>query len=164
MAKKRKSPGRPPKKNTRSLKKQKRESSANFWRSVGAVLLIVGGIVLAFGAFASAPIPHDFWHGAWWAFGGAAVVAPFALIYLGALKFLSEDQRVPLPKMVGTLGLLVFLASWLHSAFIHHDLDPNIWVGGHGGQVGRIVGDALAGALGKFLASLVFFILSVFFI
>ncbi|MDO8591885.1 MAG: DNA translocase FtsK 4TM domain-containing protein [bacterium] len=157
MAKKRKSPGRPPK------KARKKESNAGFWRGVGAVILIVGGIVLSFGAFIGAPIPHDMWHGTWWAFGTAAIVAPLALIYLGTLKFWSEDQRVPLPKMVGTLGLLVFLASWLHSAFIHHDLDPNLWVGGHGGQVGKAVGDVLVGAFGKFLASLVFFVLAVFF-
>lgn len=158
MAKKRKSPGRPPKKD------KKRQTNAGFWRGVGAVILIVGGIVLGFGAFVSAPIPHNFWHGAWWAFGIAAIAAPLALIYLGALKFLSEDQRVPLPKMVSTLGLLIFLSSWLHTAFIHHDIDPSLWVGGHGGEVGKAVGDVLVGALGKFLASLVFFILSVFFV
>lgn len=154
---KRKKPGRPPK------KAQKKEINSGFWRGVGAIILIVGGIVLGFGAFIHAPIPHDFWHGAWWAFGIAAIVAPFALIYLGALKFLSEDQQVPLPKMVGTLGLLVFLSSWLHTAFIHHNADPSLWVGGHGGQIGMSVGNVLVGALGKFLASLVFFVLAVFF-
>lgn len=161
---KRKKPGRPPK------KAKKKATNSGFWRGVGAVILIVGGIVLGFGAFVGAPIPHDFWQGAWWAFGIAAIVAPFALIYLGALKFLSEDQRVPLPKMVGTLGLMVFLASWLHSAFIHHPpsggqaTDLNVWIGGHGGHVGMAVGDVLVTALGKFLASLVFFVLAVFFI
>ena len=158
MAKKRKKPGRPPKND------KKNKVNAGFWRGVGAVILIVGGIILGFGAFVGAPIPHDFWHGAWWAFGVAAIVAPFALIYLGALKFLSEDQQVPLPKMVGTLGLLVFLSSWLHTAFLHHDGDPSLWVGGHGGQIGMAVGDVLVGALGKFLASLVFFVLAIFFV
>ena len=142
---KRKKPGRPPKKD------KKKETNSGFWRGVGAVILIVGGIVLGFGAFINAPMPHDFWHGAWWAFGIAAIVAPLALIYLGALKFLSEDGRVPLPKMLGTLGLLVFLASWLHTAFTH------------GGHVGQAVGDALSGAMGNFSSSLVFFVLAVFF-
>src|SRR3989344_1395402 len=154
---KRKKPGRPPK------KAKKKEINSGFWKGVGAIILIVGGIVLGFGAFINAPIPQDFWDGAWWAFGVATIVAPFALIYLGALKFLSEDQQVPLPKMVGTIGLLVFLSSWLHTAFIHHDIDPSVWVGGHGGQVGMAVGDVLVSALGKFLASLVFFVLAIFF-
>ncbi len=117
---------------------------------------------MGFGAFIHAPIPHDMWHAAWWAFGVAAIVAPFALIYLGSLKFLSEDQQIPLPKMLGVAGLLVFFAAWMHVAFLHHDGDPNILVGGHGGEVGRAVGDFLSSALGKFLASLVFFVLTLF--
>lgn len=141
---KRKKPGRPPKKS------KKTESSSNFWRGVGAVLLIIGGIVLGFGAFIGAPIPHDFWHGAWWAFGIAAIIAPFALIYLGSLKFLTEDQQIPLPKMLSVLGLLTFFAAWMHTAFTH------------GGHVGQSVGDALQGAMGNFLSSLVFFVLTVF--
>lgn len=143
-------------------KKKEQQKNSGFWRGVGAVALIIAAIVLAFGAFVHAPIPHDFWHGAWWAFGIAAVMAPPALLYLGSLKFLSEDQRIPLPNMIGTIALLVFLSSWMHTAFIHHDANPAVWVGGHGGQVGKAVGDALSSALGKFLASLVFFVLSVF--
>ncbi len=158
MAKKRKKPGRPPKKNN----KKSSEVSSNFWRGVGAVLLIVGGIVLGFGAFISAPIPHDMWHGAWWALGSAAILAPFVLIYLGSLKFLTEDQQIPLPKMLAVAGLLTFFASWMHTAFLHHDADPSLWVGGHGGHVGMAVGDVLVGAMGKFLSSLVFFILTIF--
>jgi len=155
MAKKAKR-GRPPNK---KIEKQK---NSGFWRGVGAVVLIIAAIVLAFGAFINAPIPHDFWHGAWWAFGVATIIAPLALLYLGSLKFLSENQRVPLPNMVGTVALLVFFASWMHVAFIHHAGDPNVWVGGHGGHVGQTVGNALVSALGKFLASLVFFVLSAF--
>ena len=141
---KRKKPGRPPKKTKKS------ETSSNFWRGVGAVLLIVGGIVLGFGAFINAPIPRDMWDGAWWAFGVGAVIAPFALVYLGSLKFLTQDQQIPLPKMLGVLGLLTFFAGWMHTAFTR------------GGNVGQAVGDALSGAMGDFLSSLVFFVLTLF--
>ncbi len=157
MAKKRK-PGRPPGKKT--VKKTKEASV--FWRGVAAVILIVAGIVLGFGAFVSAPIPHDFWQGVWWTFGGAAIAAPLALIYLGSLKFINEEQRVPLPNMVGVIGLMIFLASWLHTAFMHHGADPAVWVGGYGGHLGASVGNALASAFGKFLSSLVFFVLVIF--
>jgi len=154
-----------PKKKSKKKSSPKKDSDkssskdmSGFWRGIGALLLIVGGIVLAFGAFINAPIPHDFWHGAWWTLGGAAIVAPLALIYLGALKFITEDQRVPLAKIIGVAGMLVFLAGWLNTGFSHLD-DTSTWVGGHGGQVGQSIGNALANAFGKFLSSLVFFVL-----
>src|ERR1700757_276592 len=113
MAKKAKR-GRPPGKK----KDEKTKRNGAFTRSLAAVFLIIFGIVLLFGAFISAPIPHNVWHGFWWALGGATIVAPLAFINLGALKFINEDQRIPLPNMIGTVGLLVFLASFLHVAFM----------------------------------------------
>ena len=148
MAKKAKR-GRPPGKKV----DKKTKSNSGFWRAIAAVFLIIFGVVLLFGAFINAPIPHNLWHGFWWALGGAAIIAPVALVYLGALKFINEEQRIPLPNMIGTLGLLTFLASWLHTAFM-----PS----GHGGHVGETVGNVLANSLGKFLASLVFFLLTLF--
>lgn len=155
MAKKRKYTKR---KNTKSEPK----NTAGFWRGVGAVLLIVSGIVLAFGSFINAPIPENLWNGAWWALGAAAIAAPFALVYIGSLKFLSEDQQIPLPKMLGVGSLLVAFASWLHVAFASQDPQTLEYLGGHGGEIGAAAGDALIGALGKFLASLVFMVLTVF--
>ncbi|HET7528913.1 MAG TPA: DNA translocase FtsK [Candidatus Saccharimonadales bacterium] len=155
MAKKAKR-GRPPKK----AEKNKKSNSA-FWRSVAAVALIIFGVILLFGAFISAPLPRDIWHGFWWALGAATVAAPFALIYLGLLKFINEEQRIPLPNMIGTLGLLVFLASWFHTTFLNTDASGNL-TGGHGGHVGQAVGGLLVNALGKFLASLVFLLLTIF--
>ena len=149
MAKKAKR-GRPPGKKKAD---KKTKSNSGFWRAVAAVFLIIFGVVLFFGAFISAPIPHDLWHGFWWALGSAAVVAPLVLVYLGGLKFINEEQRIPFPNIVGTLGLLVFFASFLHVAFMP---------GGHGGRVGESVGNLLANSLGNFLASLVFFLLTLF--
>lgn len=154
MAKKAKR-GRPAKKKKSELKE------SGFWKGLGAVSLIIAGLIMAFGSFIDAPIPKGVWDGAWTALGAAAIVAPFGLIYLGALKFLTEDQRIPLPKLVGVLGLLVFLAAWLHTGFAGSDGSGNI-TGGYGGDVGMTVGNVLITALGKFLASLVFFLLSVF--
>jgi S-DNA-T family DNA segregation ATPase FtsK/SpoIIIE len=148
MAKKAKR-GRPPGKKA----DKKTKNNSGFWRAVAAVFLIIFGVVLLFGAFISAPIPHNVWHGFWWALGGATLVAPVALIYLGLLKFINEEQRIPLPNMIGTIGLLVFLASWLHSGFLP---------GGHGGHIGSSVGNVLVNSLGQFLASLVFFLLTIF--
>ncbi len=145
--------GRPPKK-TQSAETSK------FWRGVSAVILIVAGIILGFGLIISAPFPHDFWHGVWWAVGGATVVVPFALIYLGVLKLASEEQRIPLGKLLGVAGLVVFMATWLAAAFGHSDAHRNL-VGGHGGHLGEAIANAVRSALGKFLTSLVFFILTI---
>ncbi len=157
MPKKRK-PGRPA---GSKNKKEKAKRNGAFWRGLAAVVLIIGGLILLFGAFINAPIPHDVWHGFWWALGAATIIAPLALVYLGLLKFINEEQRIPLPNMIGTIGLLVFLASWFYAAFAHTDAAGAL-VGGHGGQVGQAVGNVLVNALGKFLASLVFFLLAVF--
>lgn len=154
-------PGRPAGSTNKKTKKAAKDTSA-FWRGVGAVILIVAGIILLFGSFINAPLPHDFWHGAWWTFGGASYAVPFALIYLGILKFISEDQQIPLSKALSVTGFLVFFSGWLHTAFLHHDGTTNALVGGHGGQLGKAVGGVLVTSLGKFLASLIFFLLAAF--
>lgn len=146
---------------SRKKANQDRKERTAFWRSVGAISLIIGGIILAFGAVASAPIPHDFWQASWWAFGAGTIFAPFALLYLGSLKFLSEDRQIPLPKMVGVVGLLVFFSSWMHTAFVDRGTD-GVWTGGYGGTVGETIGSLLVVALGKFLASFIFFLLTLF--
>ncbi|HET9721781.1 MAG TPA: DNA translocase FtsK [Candidatus Saccharimonadales bacterium] len=160
MAKKAKR-GRPPGKKV-AKKSQSNRDTAAFWRSLAAVALIILGVVLLFGSIINAPIPHSVWHGSWWALGAATVIAPVALIYLGSLKFINEERRTPLPNMIGTIGLLVFFASWLHTAFLHTGANGITLVGGHGGHVGQTIGNALASAMGRFLASLVFFLLTIF--
>jgi DNA segregation ATPase FtsK/SpoIIIE, S-DNA-T family len=156
MAKKAKR-GRPPGKKAQKTTK----NNGAFWRSLAAVFLIIFGVILLFGAFISAPLPHNIWHGFWWALGAATVMAPLAFIYLGLLKFINEEQRIPLPNMIGTVGLLVFLASWFYAMFLHADPSGSL-VGGHGGQAGQAVGNLLVNSLGRFLASLVFFLLAIF--
>jgi S-DNA-T family DNA segregation ATPase FtsK/SpoIIIE len=144
-----------------STKKPEAKKNSGFWRGVGAVALIIIGIILLFGAFIGAPIPKGLWNGFWSAIGAATIVAPFALMYLGGLKFLSEDQQIPPAKMAGVLAFLAFFASWLHTMFLHTSPD-GLLVGGHGGSVGKAIGGALTGSLGVFLASLIFFVLTLF--
>lgn len=158
MANKKRKPGRPAKK----AGKVEDKNTANFWRGAGAVTLIIAGIVIGFGFIISAPLPHDLWNGVWWTFGAASFLVPFALIYLGSLKFMGEDQQIPLAKLAGTICLLVFSAGWLHTLFLHTDAATGNLVGGHGGEVGLGIGNLLSHGLGRFLASLVFFILTIF--
>jgi S-DNA-T family DNA segregation ATPase FtsK/SpoIIIE len=151
------------KKKKRAAPKKKEESKKNtgFWRGVWAVTLIIAGIVLAFGAVISAPVPQGFWDGTWWAIGAATIITPVVLIYLGGLKFLSEDHKIPLPNFIGTLSLLVFFASLMHTAFLTSAADGTL-TGGHGGSVGEAIGGAVANAMGRFLATLVFLLLTAF--
>jgi S-DNA-T family DNA segregation ATPase FtsK/SpoIIIE len=158
MAKKAKR-GRPPGK---SKKKEEPKKSNSFWRGFAAVALIIIGIVLMFGAFINAQVPNGLWNGFWSAIGAATFIAPITLIYLGGLKFLSEDQRIPFPKILGVTALLVFFAGWLHATFLHTDAATGLLAGGYGGGVGKAIGGAVEQAMGKFLASLIFFILTVF--
>jgi S-DNA-T family DNA segregation ATPase FtsK/SpoIIIE len=141
MAKKRKS---------KKTKKAEEVQSSGFWRGVGAVALIIAGIVLGFGSFINAPIPRGFWDGTWDLFGVATIIIPFLLVYLGSLKFLSEDGRIPLSSLAGTIGMAVFAAGLFQTT------------GEHGGSVGKAVGDMLANALGQFLATTVFIVLTLF--
>lgn len=141
-------------------KDEEKRSSSSFWKGLGAVVLIVLGLVLLFGAFISAPIPAGMWNGFWWALGAATVLAPFALVYLGGSKFTSEEQEIPLHRMAGVVCLLIFAAGLFHVMFASEK--AGAITGGHGGHVGAAVGNVLMGALGKFLATLVFFLLALF--
>ncbi|HEX5394772.1 MAG TPA: DNA translocase FtsK 4TM domain-containing protein [Candidatus Saccharimonadales bacterium] len=141
MAKKRKS---------KKTKKAEEVQSSGFWRGVGAIALIIIGIVLGFGSFINAPIPRGLWDGTWDLFGLATILIPFLLVYLGALKFLSEDGQIPLSKMAGTVGLAVFAAGLFHTT------------GEHGGSIGKGIGDVLINALGQFLATVIFIALTMF--
>jgi hypothetical protein len=154
MAQKKKR-GRPP-------KKVEEPKSSSFWRGLAAVTLMIAGVIMAFGAFNTAPIPKDLWNGNWWLLGAAGVIAPLVLVYIGALKFISDDQRIPLPKLIGSVALLTFLAGWMHATFLHDDPLYTGLIGGHGGHLGSTVGNALVSAFGQFLTSLVFFVLTIF--
>lgn len=160
MSAKKRKPGRP--KGSSKKQKDEKKPGSSFWRGFAAVVLIIAGIILLFGAFINAPLPKDLWNGVWTALGAATLLAPITLIYLGGLKFLSEDQRIPFPKILGVAALLVFFASLAHVLFLHTDAATGLLAGGHGGAAGKAVGNPIQQSLGKFLASLIFFILSVF--
>jgi hypothetical protein len=149
------------KKRAAAKKKEEPKKNSGFWRLVSAITVIISGVVLAFGAFIDAPVPKGFWDGTWAALGIATVLAPICLVYLGGLKLFSDEHKIPFPNFVGAVALLVFFASFAHTTFATIDAS-GIYAGGHGGAVGQSVGGFLLSAMGKFLSSLVFFLLSVF--
>lgn len=131
-----------------------------FWALSGAIILIVLGLFLFLGGFGTGgPLPVGMFHGAYWAFGWASYLSPVALVYWGVVKFQAEDHRIPFMKVMGMLAVLTFTASWLHVMFADKVSSAEL-SGGHGGNVGNLVGGTVLGALDSFPAGVLFFVLS----
>ncbi len=119
-----------------------------------AIFLLLGG----FGT--GGPLPKGLFNVAYIVFGWGAYLTPVALVYFGILKFNSEDRQIPLGSLVSMLAGLILSASWLHVAFSAKDSVGTI-TGGHGGAVGKVLGNAVLNAIDKVPASLMFFIFAV---
>lgn len=153
------------KKQTRRKKEAEVAERSPFWPLAGAVLLFVVALFLVLGGFGTGgPMPKGMFEGVYWAFGWAAYVTPVALVYWGVYKFTSEDHQIPLGRLVSMLAVLAFSSAFLLTTFAEKVGDS--WVGGHGGEVGTLLGSAVLNALDTFPASimfLVFTVLAVFF-
>lgn len=156
------------KKSTRKKKSapaaEVRESSG-FWPLAGAIILMLVALFLVLGGFGTGgPLPVNLFGGAYWLFGWAAYLTPIALVYWGVNKFMSEDRKIPLGKLVSMAGVLLFASSWLYVAFATKQTSQfgtSAWSGGHGGNVGSVSGGVMLQVLDKFPAATLFFILTV---
>jgi S-DNA-T family DNA segregation ATPase FtsK/SpoIIIE len=137
-----------------------------FWAYTAAVLLLLVAIFMLLGGFGTGgSLPIGLFHGAYWAFGWGGYLVPFALGYWGVYKFVAEDRRIPLAKLISAICVLLFSGSLLYVAFTSTDQLGNVH-GGHGGSVGKLIGGIVLNALDKIPASLLFIvavILAVFF-
>lgn len=132
-----------------------------FWPLAGAIIMILFALFLLLGGFGTGGIlPEKSFNASYWLLGWGAYLAPAALIYFGIQKFISEDRQIPLSKFVSMLGVLLFAAAWLHVGFVTKDA-MGTFTGGHGGEVGRVVGGTTLGALDKIPASILFFVFMV---
>ncbi len=149
------------KKQTRTRKRAEAQAERSaFWPLSGAILMMVVALFLLLGGFGTGgPLPTSMFHGAYWTLGWAAYLTPVALIFFGVHKFTSEDRNIPLDKLASMLTLLFMSSSWAHVAFVTKQGDT--FTGGHGGELGKLVGNLVLGALDIVPASLLFFILSV---
>jgi S-DNA-T family DNA segregation ATPase FtsK/SpoIIIE len=154
------------KRQTRKKKIEPVEQSP-FWPLAGAVLLFVLALFLLLGGFGTGgPLPLKLFEGTYLAFGWAAYIVPVAFIYWGIYKFTTEDHRIPIWRLLGMLGVLLFAAGWLHTAF--DSGQAYIASGGQskGGATGELLGVAALSVLDTFPAAVMFFIfgmLAVFF-
>lgn len=151
------------KKKRRSGKKQKTEEarqSSGFWPLSGAILLLLLAFFLFIGGFGTGgSFPTASFRWTYEALGWVAYLAPLALIYFGVHKFIGEDRKIPLLKFIAMLGLISSLAVVAHTLFVEKAATENI--GGHGGYIGEVVGNAFLLALDKIPASFMFAVLAV---
>jgi len=151
------------KKSTKSKKTPEPVASERspFWAYAGAIVLILLAVFMMIGGFGTGgALPINLFHGAYWTFGWMAYLVPVALAYWGVIKFASEEKRIPLSKLISMVVMLTAAAAWANVAFVSRDMN-HVWKGGHGGAVGRVVGDGILGALDKIPASLLFFIITI---
>jgi S-DNA-T family DNA segregation ATPase FtsK/SpoIIIE len=149
------------KKNTRKRKVEpvKAEPSA-FWPLSGAIVLCILALFVFLGGFsAGGALPRDLFHGVYWALGWAAYLTPLALIYWGVYKFIKEDHQIPLDKLISMLAVLIFGSSFSYTSFV--TAAGGKYSGGHGGNLGRVIGNGVLNVLDKFPASLMFFIFTI---
>jgi DNA segregation ATPase FtsK/SpoIIIE, S-DNA-T family len=150
------------KKHTKSKKKKEEQKEpSGFWPLAGAlIMMLLGGFLLLGGFGAGGPLPEGLFNATYSAFGWAAYLTPLALFSLGAWKFISEDKQIPLEKFASMIGLVVFSASMLFTAFAYEDASSNQLVGGHGGTVGDLIGGTTLSAITAIPASVMFFVLA----
>jgi S-DNA-T family DNA segregation ATPase FtsK/SpoIIIE len=128
-----------------------------FWAMAGAVVLMLLAFLLLIGGFGTGGrAPTDLFQGVYWTLGWAAYLTPVALVYWGVYKFISEDRRIPLGKLTSMTGVLIFVSALFDTLFAKKNAIGN-WGGGHGGMIGRGIGNVVLSVLDKIPASLLFF-------
>lgn len=149
------------KKKTAKVDKATLVEQSTFWAMSGAVALMLLAFLLLLGGFGiGGPLPVNLFHGDYWLFGWIAYVTPVALVYWGVHKFTAEDRQIPLEKLVGMLCVLLFASCWSYVTFAVKAAGAS-WHGGHGGEIGLVIGNVVLTALDKVPAALVFLVLTV---
>src|SRR5689334_9165793 len=161
MAQKKKTVKKKPTKGTKAAAKAAQVEQSTFWPLAGAIALILLAFLLLLGGFGvGGPLPVNLFKGDYWLLGWVAYVTPVALVYWGVYKFTAEDKQIPLDKLVGMLAVLLFSSCWAYVSFATKAVGGS-WGGGHGGEVGKTVGNVVLVALDRVPASLVFLVFTV---
>ncbi len=148
------------KKQSKNKKKNQYVEGSSFWPLAGAVVLMIIALFILLGGFGNGgPLPDALFHGTYWTLGWAAYYLPITLIYCGVVKFMTDNNKVPLAKLVSIIISVISLSAWF---FILGVSKINgAWVGGHGGNLGKVIGQASLLALTKTPASLVFLLITI---
>src|SRR5690606_7908374 len=137
------------KKKAKPVKKDKEVKASStpdgFWRQATAFVL---GAVLApllllamFGLGGSLPV--GLLDGTKWLIGRAAFLAPFVLIFIAAIKFRSDDHKLPRSSFWGVLLFLMSLTGLLHLPVERVNSSEVAQAGGGGGMMGSVTNSIL---------------------
>jgi len=158
MAKKKKSR----KKSASKANEEKKTLSPNFWRTTIALILFVLALFLLLGGFhTGGSLPKGLFHGAFWALGWAAYIVSIAFIVLGVYKLSAEDKKIPRAKLISAIAAVLFFSSLLFTAFASRYTNGSYISNGHGGTLGKLIGQEVLNVLDRFPASLIFLVFTV---
>lgn len=147
---------------SRSPKAEVVKTPSPLWGYTLAVIFILTGIFMVLGGFGTGGnLPKGLFDAANWLLGWGAWVVPISLLYWGAYKFISEEQKLPGWRVLNMYLLMLFASAWFYTAFTTKQATGSIG-GGHGGTAGSAVGGAVLNVLDKIPASLLFFVFAVF--
>ncbi len=137
------------------------DSNSPFWVYVGAIILILLALFILIGGFNSGgSLPVNLFKYSSDLLGWSAYVFSGVLIYIGVYKFLTEDRRIPLAKLVNIFVALLLITVWFEITFVSVG-KSNILNGGHGGIVGNFFAGFILSFLTKIPAVILFSIASI---
>lgn len=158
MAKKKKSA----KKKSQAKKTEVVSTPSPVWGYVLAVVFILLGIFMVLGGFGTGgSMPKGLFSAGYALLGWGAWVVPVSLLYWGVYKFVSEEQKLPMWRVINMYLLMLFASSWFYVAFVTQQPGAAA-TGGHGGALGGAFGGTVLTALDKVPASLLFFVFAMF--
>ena len=148
------------KKTTRSKAEENiSRNTAAVGYAVGVGLFLIALFVLIGGFGSGGSLPVGLFHGGYWTFGWAAYILPLALIYVGVYKFASEEHKIPVDRLISVLIALVFSSCLFYTVFATKTA-AGVLTGGHGGNLGKLIGAAILNILDKIPASILFGVIS----
>lgn len=150
MAKKRKTKKRSTPKDEKTT-----NSSALVGYSISVALVLIALFILIGGFGSGGSLPLSLFHGSYWTLGWAAYALPIELVYIGVYKFVTEDHKIPIDKLISIVVALIFFSTLLYTAFASKD-SAGVLVGGHGGNLGKLIGAAFLNILDRVPASILF--------
>ncbi len=153
------------KKQTRSRNTKKKQAIEEeverpvFWPLAFGIFSIILALLILLGGFGTGgALPKGLFHAGYWLLGIAAYLLPIAFVFWGVTTFTDENHKISKGKWIGMIMMLAFSAALLFSAFTTKNADGS-FSGGHGGNLGQMIGSGVMAALDKFPASLVFLVL-----
>ncbi len=131
-----------------------------FLQYTGAVVLMLLALfILLGGLHTGGPLPKSLFAGAKTVFGVAAYLLPVALVYWGVVKFMSDEHKLPFPKLLSLFAALFFAAAFIHIATATRGTANGgsiAWLHGQGGAIGSSVGNFALANLDKIPAGIIF--------